>query len=408
MSIKYSVSELNSKIKDVLKKNIETSIIITGEITNYKKQTSMYKHMYFDLKDDNSIINCIMWSNYVPQFYNVIEQGMKVEAKGKINYYEKGAKINIQIYDIKPLGVGNLKLEFDLLKNKLTEEGYFDEIHKKPVPRNANTIGIVSSYEGAGLQDIISVLSRRNPNVSIYVYDCKVQGVDCEKTIASGIEFLDNYNINNQNAAKLDVILVGRGGGSMEELWGFNKIEVVKAIYQANIPIVSCVGHEVDYTLCDFVADYRAITPSAAAEHVTNDYNVIKNNIDNNMNIINKLYDNLINNVKTQVNNLNISIISKNPKNQIENKDTSIKYNMKIINNNFENIFNNLRNKLDNTKLLFEQKNINTNLQNGFNYTFYIKNNKEKIIKNSSKFKKIRKNKDNKIFIKFSDGIVEL
>lgn len=255
-----SVSQLNNYIKRVIDANSYLSDIkVTGELSNFKFHSS--GHIYASLKDEGGIIKLVMF-RHAAQFLKFRpEDGMKVIVRGRISVYEQGGIYQIYAETIEPDGEGSLYAAFEKLKAKLAERGMFDDIHKKPIPHYPARIGVVTAQGGAALQDILNITRRRYPIAEIILFPVSVQGVSAAGEIADAINYLNRYNC-------CDVIIAGRGGGSIEDLWAFNEETVANAIFDSHIPIVSAVGHETDFTIADFVADLRAPTPSAAAELV--------------------------------------------------------------------------------------------------------------------------------------------
>ncbi len=254
----FTVSELTRRIKGVLETSF-TNVSVEGEISNFKRHSS--GHLYFTLKDEGAQVSAVMWRGRASNLFFTPQDGMKVVASGKITVYEPQGKYQIDVVQLQPRGIGELQLAFERLKQKLSDEGMFDAEHKKPLPKYPERIGIVTSPTGAAIQDILNILSRRFPAVEVLLYPVKVQGEGAAKEIADAIK---DFN----KLGKIDVMIVGRGGGSLEDLWAFNEEIVARAIYNSKIPIISAVGHEIDFTIADFVADLRAPTPSAAAELV--------------------------------------------------------------------------------------------------------------------------------------------
>ncbi len=264
----WSVSELNREIRKLLEEKIGY-IWLSGEISNWRVAPS--GHAYFTLKDADSEITSAMFRGYLQNVKFQPENGMEVLVFGQITVYEKRGTHQIIVEQMEPKGVGALQLAFEQLKKKLEAEGLFDPAHKKELPLLPKKIGIVTSPSGAAIRDILKVLSRRFANIHVVLYPARVQGDGASGEIVEGIRFLDQYGV--------DVIIVGRGGGSIEDLWSFNEEIVVRAVYEARTPIISAVGHEIDFTLTDFSADVRAPTPSAAAEMVIQDQTVLWENI---------------------------------------------------------------------------------------------------------------------------------
>ncbi len=257
----YTVGELTREIKEVLESSFPR-IWVEGEISNFKRHSS--GHLYFTLKDEKAQISCAMWRYRANDMLFRIEDGMQVLVQGDVQVYERGGIYQLIVYQLQPAGVGALQLAFEQLKKKLFAEGLFDEAHKQPIPIYPERIGVVTSPTGAAIRDIISVISRRFPGVELLIYPVKVQGDGAAEEIADAIRQFNEYG-------KVDVLIVGRGGGSLEDLWAFNEEIVARAIYHSRIPVISAVGHEVDFSIADFVADRRAATPSAAAEMVVRD-----------------------------------------------------------------------------------------------------------------------------------------
>ena len=269
----YSVSQINHYIKGLIENREELSKIpVSGEISNFKRYSS--GHCYFTLKDSKSALKCVMFRGYAMRLSFVPKNGEKVIALGNISVYEKDGVYQLQVMAMRPEGIGSLMQAYAQLKDKLEREGLFDEMRKKPLPLLPKTIGVVTSPSGAAVHDIITVSRRRNPGAKIILYPVKVQGEEAAGEICRAIEFFNRKKL-------ADVLIVGRGGGSIEDLWAFNEESVVRAVAASEIPIISAVGHETDYTLCDFAADRRAATPSQAAEIAVIDVQAYKNGITN-------------------------------------------------------------------------------------------------------------------------------
>ncbi|MCY7100477.1 exodeoxyribonuclease VII large subunit [Streptococcus oralis] len=234
-------------------------VYLTGQVSNFRKRPT---HQYFSLKDDHAVIQATIWSGIYQKLGFDLEEGMKINVIGRVQVYEPSGSYSIIIEKAEPDGVGALAIQFEQLKKKLTEEGLFQERYKQPLPQFSKRIGVVTSRSGAVIRDIITTVSRRFPGVDILLYPTKVQGDGAAEEIAR--------NIARANQREdLDVLIIGRGGGSIEDLWAFNEEIVVRAIFESRLPVISSVGHETDVTLADFVADRRAATPTAAAELAT-------------------------------------------------------------------------------------------------------------------------------------------
>ena len=259
MEIKpITVQELNKYIKNKIDNDeYLNNVYVKGEISNFKLHYS--GHMYFTLKDENSLIKCVMFKSYTPHLQFMPKDGMKVVILGTVSVFERDGQYQVYCKAMKQEGIGDLYEEYQKLKAKLEKEGLFDDSHKKKIPMFPKTIGVLTSSTGAVIRDIINVSTRRNPNVHIRLLPVPVQGQGAAEKIAEGIR-----KMNEEKLA--DVLIIGRGGGSLEDLWPFNEEIVARAIYDSDLPIISAVGHETDFTIADFVADLRAPTPSAAAE----------------------------------------------------------------------------------------------------------------------------------------------
>ena len=277
------VSEANSYIKRILINDpILYNLRIKGEVSNLKLHSS--GNVYLSLKDQNSKINCVVFKSDYDRSLN-LENGTKIIASGYISVYERDGSYQLYIKNIEVSGIGNLYIEFNKLKEKLQKEGLFDYKYKKPIPKIPTSIGVVTSPTGAVIRDIINVTTRRYPKVHIKLYPVKVQGQGSKEQICEGINFFNKKH-------PVDTIIVGRGGGSIEDLWSFNEEEVARCIFESKIPIISAVGHETDFTICDFVADMRAPTPSAAAEIATPDIRDLYFKLDNIRDRMNKSLNN--------------------------------------------------------------------------------------------------------------------
>ena len=259
----YSVSSVNQYIKNMFSKEYALSVVfVKGEISNCKYHSS--GHIYFSLKDDRSQLTCVMFRGDRGGLDFRMENGQEVVVGGSISVYERDGKYQLYAKKIVPVGDGHLQEQYEKLKKKLEAAGYFDEDRKLPIPKYVKKVGIVTARTGAAVHDMIQIATRRNPYVQLYLYPAKVQGEGAAQSIAGGISFLDEFGV--------DVILAGRGGGSMEDLWAFNEEIVAQAIYECRTPVISAVGHETDTTIIDYVADLRAPTPSAAAELAVYDF----------------------------------------------------------------------------------------------------------------------------------------
>ena len=259
----YSVSQVNAYIKNMFSQDFMLMrILVRGEVSNCKYHTS--GHIYFTIKDEKAAIACVMFANNRKGLAFTLKEGQRIVAEGSVNVYEQNGTYQLYAKRITLDGMGLLYQQFEEMKARLEEMGMFAQEYKRPIPRYAMRIGIVTAGTGAAIRDIVTVARRRNPYVQLYLYSALVQGEGAKESIVHGIEVLDEM--------ELDVLIVGRGGGSIEDLWAFNEECVARAIFACHTPVISAVGHEVDVTIADFVADLRAPTPSAAAELAVFDY----------------------------------------------------------------------------------------------------------------------------------------
>lgn len=266
MAEAFTVTQVNNYIKNLFSRDfVLNRVTVKGEVSNCKYHSS--GHIYFTLKDRDAALNCIMFASRRQELMFRLSDGQQIEASGQINIYEKNGSCQLYVRGCRLAGAGELFERYLKLKSELEEMGMFDAMYKKQIPLYCRRIGIVTSPTGAAVRDIINVSKRRNPYIELVLYPALVQGEGAADSIVKGIRRLD--------AMGLDVIIVGRGGGSIEELWAFNEEKVAKAIFEAETPVISAVGHETDYTIADFVADLRAPTPSAAAELAVFEYDLL-------------------------------------------------------------------------------------------------------------------------------------
>ena len=290
----FSVSQINRIIKDIIDNEVLLEdITVRGELSSFSITRGI---AYFTLKDADNLLNCVQFG--AKKTFNI---GDMVECRGNIKYYPKGGRLTFNTYKVDLCGVGDLYKQFLELKEKLEKEGLFDKEHKIPLPRFINSIGVVTSSTGAVLQDIKNITSRRNPNLDIYVYDAQVQGNYAVQQVIEGITYFDNLS-------DVDVIIVARGGGSIEDLAPFNSEELAHIAYICNKPLISAVGHETDFSILDFVADLRAPTPSAAAELVTYDINELRTYIKNLNFTIQSYVDAQFKEIKSRLENSTLSL----------------------------------------------------------------------------------------------------
>lgn len=340
------VSEVNNYIKRVfLSDMILSSLSIEGEISNFKHHYS--GHMYFNLKDEKGKIKSVMFKSDNENLKVKLEEGMKIIATGYISLYEKEGDYQFYIRHIKESGLGDLYREFEELKKKLESEGLFSESNKKKIPTMPKKIGIVTSSTGAAIRDIITVIKRRFPPCNILIYPSLVQGPQAPKEICKGLKYLDSRQ-------DIDLIITGRGGGSIEELFAFNDGYVARTIYDLETPVISAVGHETDFTIADFVADLRAPTPSAAAELAVPNIYSLNNDLQNKYNRLIKGILQILGQHKVRINHLNRNLKFFNPVNQLKDKRQELDNLFKDLNYLMEKDFMNrnsqigtLKNSLD-------------------------------------------------------------
>lgn len=269
-----SVSQLNFYIKSIIENDPKLrTVFVEGEISNLSDRYSS-GHIYFSLKDQKAVISAVIFAGNARRLVFAPKNGMKIICRGRVSLYEPSGRYQIIIEDMQPQGVGALALAFEQLKQRLAAKGLFDNRYKKRIPRFPRRIGVITSPSGAAVQDIKNVLTRRYPDIKIIICPVFVQGETAPPQMIDAIKKLNAYSL-------CDVIIIGRGGGSMEDLWAFNSEELAYAIFQSKIPVISAVGHETDFTICDFVSDLRAPTPSAAAELAVPDLNEVKQSLIN-------------------------------------------------------------------------------------------------------------------------------
>ena len=256
-----TVSEITARVKSVLEESLEMGWVI-GEVSDFSRASS--GHCYWTLRDESSQISCVMFRFYARELTFIPEPGVQLLVYGNVSVYERGGRYQLQVYWVQPVGVGEMAVAFERLRDRLEAEGLFAEERKKPLPRFPGCVGVVTSARGAAIRDILQIVQRRSPGVQIVLRPSRVQGPGAAQAIADGIADLNAHS-------EADVLIVGRGGGSPEDLWPFNEEVVARAIHDSKVPVVSAVGHEIDYTIADYVADLRAPTPSAAAELATPD-----------------------------------------------------------------------------------------------------------------------------------------
>ena len=382
-----TVTQLNKYLKDRFDEDENlVAILVKGEISNFKNHYT--GHLYFTLKDENSLIKCIMFKSYAERLAFKPKDGMKVMVFGSVSVFERDGVYQIYVKSMMEDGMGDLHEQFEQLKAKLEAEGLFDESHKKPIPLYPKVVGVLTSQTGAVIKDIINVSTRRNPNVYIRLLPVPVQGPGAAEKIAEKIKVMNEKKL-------ADVLIIGRGGGSLEDLWPFNEEIVARAIYDSELPIISAVGHETDFTIADFVADLRAPTPSAAAELAVPDVYELKQKINNYQNRYRLALKKKNELMRLRYEKCMKSRVFTDPLRKIRDMDVTLdsyvqrlENKMKIIHKDSQSAYIKLVSKLDTLSPL-------KTLTRGYSLT--EKDNK--IVKSAKELKK-----DDKVKLKFSDG----
>ena len=327
-----SVTELNKYIKDKIDKDeMLNNVLVKGEISNYKHHYT--GHLYFTLKDENSLIKCIMFKGYAANLKFEPKDGMKVTIFGSVSVFERDGVYQIYVKAMQEDGIGSLYKAYEEMKAKLEKEGLFDQSHKKKIPLMPRCIGVLTSNTGAVIKDIINVSTRRNPNVYIKLLPVPVQGPEAAEKIVDAIKTMNEKKL-------ADVIIVARGGGSLEDLWPFNEEIVARAIYDSELPVISAVGHETDFTIADFVADLRAPTPSAAAELAVPNIADIKLKLEGYNNRYKLALKKKVEFMKLRYEKCMNSRVFKEPLQKINEKYILIDMKVKTMQNSISNIYN--------------------------------------------------------------------
>lgn len=308
-----SVKALNDFVKRIVESNTYlASVNIKGEISNF---TNHYKsgHLYFSIKDEEAQVRCVMFSSYASKLTFEPKEGMKITAHGRVSLFVRDGQFIFYVDKLEAEGIGDLYLQYEQIKKKLKEEGLFDSIHKKTIPRYPKAIGVITSETGAAIQDIRNIISRRFPIAQMILYPSLVQGKDAENDLCNGIDYFSR----NKN---VDTVIIGRGGGSIEDLWSFNSEKLARKIYECPIPVISAVGHETDFTICDFVSDLRAPTPSAAAELAVPDIKDLKRQLGNVVKKMENTLSLLISSYRLKVEKCSKNRLLQSPLNLVDDK----------------------------------------------------------------------------------------
>ncbi len=359
-----SPSTVNNYIKKLLEGDLQLKkLYIEGEASNVKYHAN--GNIYFNIKDDQAQINCIMFKNYVQNNKDKIVDGDKIEILGNIYAYVKMGQVSINVFKLRKMGQGDLYAKYLELKSKLEKEGLFSKTNKKDIVDFPERIGVITSDTGAAIRDIITTIKRRYPMCKVYVFPTLVQGEKAHFDIVENINLAQTYN--------LDTLIVGRGGGSIEDLWAFNLEDVAHAIYNCTVPIISAVGHETDFTIADFVADMRAPTPTAAAEIATPDQNTLINDLNQKVSILSSKLNGMLSSYKERLHNLKNSQYFTNP---ILNVQTNFSYLQLEFLNEVKSFNTNINNKIKNLDQM-KNLNIDTINQRLKNYSQNLENKKE-------------------------------
>ncbi len=396
-----TVTELNSKIKQIIEENFRFVNLI-GEISNFKIH-SQSGHYYFTLKDERSQVSAVMWSSRNEMLLFTPENGMQVVIKGKLTVYAAKGSYQVEVWDIKPQGAGELQLRFEQLKQKLFEEGLFDDEHKKPLPPYPENIGIITAKDGAALQDFINIVKRRYPVLNIFLFCAAVQGNTAAASVIKCLKDAENFC----NQTKLDILIIARGGGSIEDLWPFNDEKLARVIYACKIPVVSAVGHEVDFTICDFASDLRAPTPSAAAELITPSIDNVIENLDKFSYFYRTFVQNKLDLYKNSIKEIQGSYYFNRPKDLINNFYQQIDDISKNIESISKDKISFFKNQLKHYSKTLHHISPQNNLKKGYSIVYKNENNSNDLIFNFE-FNKIvsrasELNKEEDIEIKFYD-----
>ncbi len=335
-----TVRQLNLFVKSLIEGDTRLAdISVAGEISNFKNHYAS-GHLYFTLKDNDASIRCVMFKGFASRIKFRVEDGLKVILRGRVSLYEKDGQYQFYVEEMHTDGIGDISLQFEQIKARLSKEGLFDSENKRPIPKFPKRIAVITSPTGAAVQDIMNILSRRYPLCEIMLCPVSVQ---CENAVPQMLDALERvYSLSNS-----DLIIIGRGGGSIEDLWAFNNEELARKIYESPIPVISAVGHETDFTICDFVADLRAPTPSAAAELAVPDYQEILIKFKNINSILKSALNNKLTTQKGKYNLLNSSLYLQKPiQSIIDKRKQEVDYLSEKLLVNFKEIINSHKSNL--------------------------------------------------------------
>lgn len=388
MATIYTVFQINNYIKNMFDTDfLLQNVSVSGEISNCKYHSS--GHIYFTLKDSNGVLSAVMFAgNRINGLKFALKDGMKVVVTGNVSVYEAGGKYQLYARQIKEAGNGELYEKYLELKKRLEEMGMFDPMYKKPIPKYIRKLGVVTAKTGAAVHDIINVSRRRNPGIEIILYPAKVQGDGAAESVCMGIEALQKMAV--------DVIIVGRGGGSIEDLWAFNEEIVANTVFNCSIPVISAVGHETDFTIIDFVSDLRAPTPSAAAEIAVTDISEVKNRLSELLGSIEYLLNGKILSVRNQIQKYEDRLKYLSPQNSLNNMRLYLDEKSDRLNNGIMAVLDRYKSKFGVICAKINGASPIAKLESGFSYTVDEKGN------NISSVKKINTGDNIKVY--FTDG----
>jgi exodeoxyribonuclease VII large subunit len=391
-----TVSELNTQIKILVEENFRF-VHLLGEISNFKIHTQS-GHYYFTLKDERSQVQAVMWKTRNLSLLFTPEDGMQVVVKGRITVFGAKGSYQVEVWEMIPQGAGELQLRFEKLKQKLFSEGLFDESVKKPLPRFPENIAVLTSRTGAVIHDFVNVVQRRYPPLTIYLYPVNVQGIKAHESIIEALKETERLS-GSGRIGKIDIIVIARGGGSLEDLWPFNDEKLARAVFECKIPIVSAVGHEVDFTICDFVSDLRAPTPSAAGEMVTPDINDLIENLRNFYYFCINFAENKLSSLKNSIKEVESNYYFNKPKDTIYNYYQRLDELSKLMTNYTNGKIKDLKNSIRLFNKTLHHVNPRNNLKKGYTlihkktidldlFDNSVEKEKDKLITRAAKVKK--------------------
>lgn len=386
-----TVSQLNSYVKAILETdNNLSAVFVVGEISNLKRYNSG-GHLYFSLKDNKSVLKAVMFAGNTQKLQFEPMDGMRVVVSGRVSCYEVSGQYQLYVDDIQPDGLGSVYLAFEQLKSKLMNEGLFNQDVKKPITKYPSKIGVITSENGAVIHDIQTVAERRFPICKIILYPVEVQGKNASLKIIEGIKYFNNID-------KVDTIILGRGGGSAEDLWAFNDENLARAIFDSNVPIISAVGHETDFTICDFVADMRAATPSVAAESALPDKESILNALDDYSLRMKNIINSKIKYAFEDIYRVEADLKKSTPVNYINDYDKILNNLVDRLSKSFKNSIERFQKKHELLLTRLNSSDVREILKKGFSLIF----------SGNQKVKNVENLKENsKITIAMTDGIIE-